>query len=472
MSLSSFHSSKVTQLADNVQFQNQADYVDIIKNLTGYKRLRVKRIDQSSQVAGRYAIDVVLDDGVKHLTHQWQRDDNDDFLKLNQSFVGDIGSVLFKKVIPNLNGSFVTSSVASYTTTLNDTFTGTVKGDEIVFNHYADDRGGIWEFVIDGDTANPVTISTYSASPVGVASPIIATGLEFGEHTVTATFKGDDPQNPPNGGVSRGWIRYKASPTYDNEYTMLGYIEANPFVVGKDLIAYGSNKEFAISATKDGYNHWFPEHNGVGTCFLAAPIKYILDGVEIDFSNYDNLELIEGKTFKIVEHMYLRLPEVAGDIAELRIVYTIGIDGVVSLAGSVEVLQDFTATGYFMMFPLGRGVNEILSGIDNYRVNAGDETSYNFSKESDRVHSYCAIDSTNTDYVSAVTVDYPFKTLRYGKNGRRTNLDNFTYFLQRATAPKLYQVSLENASLTAGDKLHFYGRFTAGEISSAYHYFK
>lgn len=52
-----------------------------------------------------------------------------------------------------LTGTWVTTAPnAHYATSVGATMTTTVTGESIEFHFYGDNRGGIWEFVIDGDT--------------------------------------------------------------------------------------------------------------------------------------------------------------------------------------------------------------------------------------------------------------------------------------------------------------------------------
>ena len=75
------------------------------------------------------------------------------------------------------------------------------------FQHVADDRGGIWQFVIDGDTESAVTVSTWNASTKTKKVEITRT-LTKGTHTVVATFMGADPEHAPSSGNPRGWITF------------------------------------------------------------------------------------------------------------------------------------------------------------------------------------------------------------------------------------------------------------------------
>src|SRR5699024_3430402 len=158
------------------------------------------------------------------------------------------------------------------------TFTKTMIGEKFEFNHYANNQGGIFEFIVDGDVENPVTVSTYSATTVSVKTSLIVEGLPFGEHTIVATFKGDDPDNPPSGdaGSSRGWVaKRETSPkTYYSYKTQLTNYRI------QDLLFAPSNKEFAFRTRKAGTAHayqFIPMHSGIGTAFKKVKPQFIAD---------------------------------------------------------------------------------------------------------------------------------------------------------------------------------------------------
>ncbi|UNC91703.1 hypothetical protein [Candidatus Contubernalis alkaliaceticus] len=108
----------------------------------------------------------------------------------------------------------------SHTSEVGATMTITFTGTEIGFRHYADNRGGVWEFVIDCDTENKVQISTWRSSGTQDQYKQIFLDLAYEEHTLVGTFIGDDPENPPEGGTSRGWANINPDDA-ENRYTFL-----------------------------------------------------------------------------------------------------------------------------------------------------------------------------------------------------------------------------------------------------------
>jgi hypothetical protein len=104
------------------------------------------------------------------------------------------------------------TATIQYTKSVGATFTLSFTGTGCFFRHWADNTGGIWEFVIDGSTDNKTTISTWNATATTKVTEI-ARGLESKTHTVKATFKGDDPKHAPATGknTSKGWACYDST---------------------------------------------------------------------------------------------------------------------------------------------------------------------------------------------------------------------------------------------------------------------
>lgn len=92
-----------------------------------------------------------------------------------------------------------------YTTSVGATFTATFTGTGINLHHYANNQGGIWEFVVD--SKDKVTVSTWNSTGINKTSSVFK-NLAQGTHTVVATFKGADPEHAPTGGTARGWVRH------------------------------------------------------------------------------------------------------------------------------------------------------------------------------------------------------------------------------------------------------------------------
>lgn len=147
------------------------------------------------------------------------------------------------------------------------TFTATFWGTGCKFASRVDNRGGVWEFVIDG--VHTKTISTYSSVDTSNVLHDVVKGLKQGEHTIVATFKGDDPANPPSGGAgtSRGWCNHNTNPASTSFKTIVPIIETYTEGNGTPVMQASSRKEFAFSVrpAEAAYNpEWVPEHGVLG----------------------------------------------------------------------------------------------------------------------------------------------------------------------------------------------------------------
>jgi hypothetical protein len=472
--IKTFQDNTTAQLAENVKYSAQADFVKLISDRTDYKRMRIKKITSPYT-----AFSVVLDDGVNHVTHEWRKNTLDDFYVYLQAFAGNLKLSDYEvEESDERTGTFTTAAPNYYTTQVGATIKGYIKGSKINFNAMTDNRGGLWEFVVDGNTANPVQVSVWSSAFVALKAFTLFDGLDPSVvHTVVGTFKGDDPANAPSGGAgtARGWFRYDAAATESNKHTFNSYrLDNGSYLQNTMLLGYASNKEFAFSITKNAETHWFPEHNSQGTAFQVVPPRFVVDSVELDFSNMTANEYIEGNFVEIIQEVYCKLPNITGNIAKMRIVYTVNKKGVVALSGNFEVLQDCTiGNGYTMMFPLVEAsLREVVTGIGTYKMNSADSSEFPFTQEKDSVFSFAGIDSRNPNFVAAMTIDYPLKTLRVNKSGRETDLSKFYYLWQRTTYPKLYPNVFKGHNAVTGEKYSFHGRYAVGKINGAYEIIK
>lgn len=458
-----------SQLAESVKFNGQVDFVDLIKNRVAYDGLYVKKITNPYE-----ALSVYLINGNNHITYEFRKNTNDDFYIFHTAFAGDVSTLsLYKNSTSSKTGTWTALDGSNniYTTQVGATFTVQSKGERLELNHNSDNRGGVFEIVIDNDTVNPITISTYSSSASATKTQLLKEGLNPNvTHTIVGTFKGDDPNNPPSGGAgtARGWIKDGVAPANQAHYTIIGGNKYNgTYLTNKMLLGYASNKEFAFSVEKNGDRQWFPEHNSTGTAFKLNEPKFILDGKELSFSTMVTEEIVKGVNFRLVQKVGCKLPTITDNIAEIEVVHNINIGGTLAVSGNIKFLQScIVRNGYTMMFPLVTStLNELVTGIGNSRVNVADESVYYLPEEQDKVFSFCGIDSRNPDYISAVTFDFPYKTLRIGQSDRA---NDFYYYLQRANYPKLYANVFSEHNAVVGEKYSFNGRYTIGKINGIY----
>lgn len=460
-----------SNVSDNAMFSGQVDFVELIKQRSNYKHLFVKKISVPYE-----ALSIVAHDGNQHITHEWKKNPNDDYWLYHVAFGGlvqtkpDYLASTSEKIG---TWSAVDGSGNIYTTQVGATFKVNIRGRRIQLNHMADSRGGLFSVVVDGDTANPVLVSVYNDVLV-VKNTLIADGLDDVVHEVIGTFLGNDPAHTPSS-TARGWIRDdQTSPVATDRYTMIGGVAFNGnynSATNKMLLGYGSNKDWAFSITKNAETQWFPEHNGVGTAFKLAEPKLLVDNKEINFASMIAEQVIPGTDIKFIQSVKCLFPTILDPIANLDIIFNVGIDGVVALSGKLKLLQDcLINNGYTMMLPMADTVlNELLTSIGTHKVNSADNTAYNLTMEKDRAYSFASIDSRNPDLIGAVTIDYPLKTLRHGLSGRG---NPFYFFQQRPTYPKVYPLVYFAHNGVVNETYNFNGRFAVGKIPNIYNYVK
>lgn len=443
------------QLDEKANQIYQMDFVEFVKNRRNYKNMRFiknSNIDYSA----------IIDNGYNFIRYNFVKDATDDFIKLHDATIGVLVDTYLCKKDGTLSGSFNTATQNAYTTVVGDSFTCEIKGRKLMFNCYKDNRGGIWEFVIDGDTTKTITISCYSATTIAENELLIIDGLDENKiHTVKATFKGADPLNPPSGGTARGWLlHYPSSPT---KGTIVGYYSGYP--TQYTVLAPYSNKEFAFSVTCGTMNDFVPEHSTPCAYNIDNP-KFKLDGVvtEVVQGNFYNIKELE-----LVQHCKVNKNNASNDIANFRITTNISINGVVTTSGSWTALQDmYINTGYPLMLPLGTSVNKVITSFNNSKVNAGDESFYHFEQEQDKCTSIALLNSAIPNIIGAGTIDMPMVTLRQ-KATTGKDLETSLRFWQRTTSPKLYFTSANALYLKNGEMLRWGGRLTVGEIENIFY---
>ncbi|WJH33913.1 hypothetical protein N6H14_28660 [Paenibacillus sp. CC-CFT747] len=193
-------STPSTTAAETAGSVPQADYVELLRDhndtpatlyakITGDRKLEVLIPFKGNRCA-HYAL---------------SKDPNDDFIKLmngSVSVLEESYNLIGAADYASKTGTWVTNFPPNeYTTEIGASFTFTFEGTGFDFQHYTDNRGGIWEFTVDGQA--PLRISTHvDAVPAGqiasnVATRPVARGLALASHTVVAVFQGDDPAHPP-----------------------------------------------------------------------------------------------------------------------------------------------------------------------------------------------------------------------------------------------------------------------------------
>jgi hypothetical protein len=451
---------RITSLEESTsKYYAQDDFVSFIQGFRSYDRMRFKKIPQTTP---KYQ--VCLDDGNKHITYQFIKDVNDDFWKIDNCFVGELGESFYQKTdATDRTGTWVTGfPPVFYTTEVGATFTCHVKGGTLVFYHRTINNGGIWSIVVDG--GSPVTVSCYADIDTPINSTVIATGLDLNTtHTIVGTFAGADPAHAPSGGTARGWLHFQ--PASDDIGSVVG-LDPSGNPITSVLLDYYSNKEIAIQITKDAVTNFVPDH-GVGVIANIDNTKFILDSSEKDVASITEPLWFDCNDFKILQHVHVFFPG-KGNLAEMNFTHHIDTRGAIDYWGNIKALQTFRADEmYPLMLPMSSDLNEMYTSVRSRKVNDADDSNY-YPTDSSLLKSAVCISSSNPNYVAAGTVLFPSVTMRVGEIG---SPQYPIRFWQRASIPKLYWTSGRTVDFGVGDEYSWGGKIGIAEIDNIYKFF-
>lgn len=366
----------------------------------------------------------------------------------------------------------------SYLSTINATITISFNGSGIYCKFFADNRGGIIRYVLDGG-AQTVEVSTYSASGTRKIVKLFSNLDSKKRHTVVGTFIGDDPSNPPSGGVSRGWIATDNSTTgslcHEKAFWVVGSPTPNsafPYtnVAGQDFNGIEfvgfSYKPFAFSIRKNGsavaYKH-VPNHETTGHATTFTNLA--TDRVLIAENTGNLLDTFTTINFAVeVDEMILRQTFKGHNSAEpleelLQVTETITFtkDGV-TISGEIETLQAIDVDiAYVAMFPTNTTKFDTLifkNGEINTKItNGSNETLYdtntigNWDGNMVYVNKYGSEEEMK--YSLVYTMISPSETLKVGTSsyGQYLFIDH-----RDATIQKTYPVVGDGIIIPSGVK--------------------
>ena len=451
------------QLQQNTYFgiENQTDFVDVVRKTNAKPNTLYTKIrsDRNIEVCIPFK-------GNK--SQQWyvDKDPNDDFMKLSGGFVSEyvLSSIVSgAKEYDSRTGTWNTSTINHYTSEVGATFTTTFEGNGVNFRHMEDTRGGIWRFVVDDDPNLTLDYSTYGTSNSTKNSKLFEF-LPDGEHKVVGTFMGDDPNNPPSGGAgtSRGWV-YASGGTFQILITRYSFSKE------VEVFKMTSNKEFAIAVTPSGATtaQWIPEHNNIGSAFAITQAVYFDNELVTDWTGQSNY--YQYSSVQIVQKMHGKHPDNPNNLVEFITIHTFNADGVF-IKTKMKVLENTTInTGYALMCPVNFAfTDKMVTSLDNaYEITSTSAYDSTNLSENDKALSYLFIgNSSYPNYVGAMTINQPKKTLRVGKDGRRNPLAWLEFRASNSIA-KLYPQMFNNYQATVGESFEFSGSYAIGEISFA-----
>lgn len=398
--------------------------------------------------------------------HIFRKNTNDDYIKYHTISIGETKNESGKN-FDSKTGTWNTTTPPNYfTTEVGATFTVTFRGTGIDFQHYADNRGGVWEFNLNNGE-KIVQYSTYQ-STAGDKRVNIFKNLEAGEHTVVATFLGADPNNPPSDGTARGWVGYDLYGNRPEKKTVvvLDSVQATDIF----MISPNSNKEFALNVRPNGLSAvWIPEHNNTPTTFAVEQMVFF-DGKEITDWTSEHFGNV-AKNVKIIQKMVAKHPDNPDSpMAELITIHTINVLGV-TVNVKINFLQPLSiSSGYGPMLPAdGRFATELITSLNN--VYDATLTDYNETtlNENDRATSFAFVsqktENNKNNFVLAMTILNPEKTLRYHQTDRRSE---GVVWLQGRDIQKLYTEVYDSTTVNAGDSYEGSVSFYVGELPMAY----
>lgn len=458
---------------DKYTIENQENFIDVLQRNTPYNgKLSVLPNDIGNALNLSIVYEIGNGKAVSYTAYKQLSIDK--FIKLGLARYGTLSGSYYlytQKDMDTRTGAWNTTTTY-YTTEVGATMSATLYCSQIVFHHASDPRGGIWKFIIDGDTLHPITISTWNSTSLD-KDEVLFTDTVNKTHTVLATFMGDDPNNPPSGGAgtSRGWCNHIGDQFTFKENS---YNKSNASIV--DLFVSASNWEWAFMMRKNGTSdpfYFIPYHTTSVTFENTAP-TFIVDGVPVTLTK--GLSYNDIKEFKIVQSVYGRVPEHPNDnLIRIDIVTTFKGDGKVSFDGKMTVLTAIEVQkGYVDMAPFNPTfVKKIITGVGNsYPTIIADDSLTYLTDENDKCISYLGLnDSAYTNVGMAIVINNPKQTLRRGQTGK-PNLTQTTLIQHRSdNNQKLYPQVYLNADLPVGYTHRFSGTYLLGVFDGLYNLF-
>ncbi|MFQ6339674.1 BppU family phage baseplate upper protein [Bacillus sp. AF62] len=452
---------------------NQRDFIELLRNHNTSSNMYTR-------IVGDRTLDILIPlCGNKVAHYTLRKDTKDDYVKLEDCAISNLSVVAQKVHAINYKSDTGAMQKANppnyYTTTVGDTFTFTFDGTGFDFQHFTDNRGGLWEFKVDGTVVK--TISTHiHAVPtnelkVNYGIRPVARGLAKGTHTVIATFKGDDPANAPASGTNtaRGWVKNDSgyAQAAEAHKTALLYDDLLHPVKEIDLLVPFSNKEFAFRMKPNGSSvnaEWIPEHS-VATVFKVSQKIYI-DDQEIT-SWIADTTVKEAQMVRAVQSMKGFHPsDLTNALCEIYSVHTVTNQGV-TFDIKIKWLEDtFIEDGYIAMLPGSRPfVEKLVDATGQSLDTIASDNSFSDIPNGEKIMSYAMFNTTGTDYVVAMKINNMNVSLRKGQAGLRNPL----VWLQHrdGTLQKLYPQVYKNCVVKANDVHQFSATYFIGELPLA-----
>lgn len=452
----------------NNKTATQTDFVEMLQNTNSFGKGTCEVLYGSSRTV-TFTMPVSKENAV---TYKFQKNSVDDFIMFLDGWISkneEINAVKEEKNYDEENGTFIKLYPPNYyTTTVGDSFSFDFSGIGFTFVHTTDDRGGVWRFDVDNGS-RVVDVSTYADPKVVIKDSLVVDDLPDAYHQVTATFIGDDPNNPPSDGTSRGWTSYDDGSSAGRKAIQV--MEKGTGSVKRfDALYSFSNKEFALDLRRVGDTdfNFIPAHNGVGTAFKLMDQQLYLDG---NLTPWDGGSLYASiDKFQIVQRLQGKLPENPSvPLMDIFVTHTITTSGLVEVKTKVKMLERCEIRkGYGIMAPVWNSFAEkVASGFNIKRTVGYGDNSNEYFVEDDDCFSYIFyndMDANKKNIGLAYRLNDAQNTLRIGEPDRFSG-EYLTWLEHRTTdMSKLYHGILENHIAEVGEEFSFSASFIMGEM--------
>lgn len=442
------------QLAQNAQLNNQGgSFVEKTKNLMNVKGMYARKISADS-----FGIGIGLNDFLNTVI-EYKFDRNTDGLFLLRGvFTGEQIAPVYNYPLITLNGSFVVASSggSTYTTTPEDSFIFEFTGTKLEFGYRVENRGGVWEFELSKPPINQVArLSTYATTPTYPTTTIFE-NLPYDTYQVKATFKGDDPLNPPSTSPSRGYLNYNPNeletywPVRSAKQMKVNLINDS---TKRELVSKDSIPDFAIRAKAKGASYanvWVPKHSTIGGVSTSVTHKIVLDGqiYVIDNIPTDGIEI---KHFFLTHRFNAVNPNGGGIMWLHYLTHTItGRSPYIEIANRIEVAQDLEIQNmYFGMLPVNDAQVSRLVFNDGTEYNKPFPTSSQFV--SANVSSFMYAGSYDAGRGHAVAIDNISYSESVGLRDRSDYSDTSNISFNEAGYDKAYFSVMRDGEANTGD---------------------
>jgi hypothetical protein len=395
-----------------------------------------------------------------------------------------ISKAYFITLPDSRTGTYLAGSVKNdLTIQIGATCTLVFTGNAISFYSYMDNRGGYWNFSIDG--GDPIKITRWAAAGAYVLTQV-ATGLTYGSHTIVGTFMGDDPDHLPSGGAGtgRGWIcsedittgiEFPYKTFYVQNYLNCNYLTAAVTPAMGNTFNPGSIPEFAWSIKKLGavYGTAFVPDHAPTTCIkfanLATDRTVKIDNVAVDLTATAYTFATPCTTVNVYQkYTGFNFNDNAQDLISVESYIDINFN-LRQTKHKITVLQDIYATSaYIPMFPFSTSQfdNFVTSQKNEYATVKTDGSITELTEGRNFYWGYATNKSGSADLKKNIFgIRLKMSPDPYGSDG----LTKYVWMQHRDTVlQKLYIQIAAAETIPTGTEYNFTADYIVNRIPDAY----